>query len=131
MRNSVNKAVLSLGSNLPTGAKAALTKMLQLLDRYLNIEAVSELYSTKPYGASHSDKLYHNAVALISTEMELEDLQKLVKQIEKKCGRRKHDFFIAADIDIVIWNSLVIRKEDFDRDYFRIGYTQFMENVED
>ena len=57
------------------------------------------------------------------------ELNSLIKQYEKDSGRTpesKLKASIPIDIDIVIFNDIVIKPKDFNFDFFQIGYKELV-----
>tara|TARA_Y100000590_G_scaffold303294_1_gene341960 strand:- start:1684 stop:2211 length:528 start_codon:yes stop_codon:yes gene_type:complete len=106
LENQVNRAYLSIGSNL--GKKIYnLEKTKYLLDLYgINILKVSSLYQTKSW-PNKSFPDYINTVFLVKTYLNLTDLFKKLKFIEKIMGRidAPKNFPRICDIDIIDYNG--------------------------
>lgn len=67
---------------------------------------------------------YYNLVAEISTACSVGQLIELFKQLEQKFGRNTRDSangIIALDIDLVVYNGVVLRSQDYATNYFKKG----------
>lgn len=123
-REPVSEIVVSLGSNFgdrSRNVKAAMQWLKTLSEHY----ECSLIYETPEIHGKGAP--YMNAVAAATTTLDYETLQHLMKNYERSCGRdEKHRVKgeVPIDIDIVVWNSEVVRPLDFSREFFKIGYAQ-------
>lgn len=123
-------AVVGLGSNIPDEAPQIIERLKDALTSLGSMVAHSDTYTTKPWGKTDATlPVYHNAVVVLETEMNLETLMSATKNIENKMGRREDSPRVEADIDIVIWDNQALRPHEIERDYFRIGYNQIKRHV--
>jgi 2-amino-4-hydroxy-6-hydroxymethyldihydropteridine diphosphokinase len=104
-----NISYIALGSNKGDRFEH-LTRALQeiIQDKNNNIENVSSIYETLPYGYKNQGNFY-NAVIKIKTSYELIELLDLLKSIEKKIGRKDSVKWgpREIDIDILFFNDLI------------------------
>lgn len=116
--------IVSLGSNYgdrTRNVEEAIFWMNNVADNCKN----SSIYETPEiHGIG---KPYMNAVLKGVTAISLDILQEMMKMYEIEHGRsmeRRVKGEVPIDIDIVIWDSKVIRPLDYGREFFKIGYSQ-------
>ncbi len=106
----MNKVYIGLGSNEGDRFKN-LQRSLQLLskDPRIELEKVSSIYETEPVGYKRQNK-FLNAVCEVSTSISPYQLLDLLKNIEKKMGRKKTFKWGPRniDLDILLFDALVI-----------------------
>ena len=104
-----NISYIALGSNKGDRFEH-LTRAIQeiIQDKNNNIENVSSIYETLPYGYKNQGNFY-NAVIKIKTNYELIELLDLLKSIENKIGRKDSVKWgpREIDIDILFFNDLI------------------------
>ena len=116
------KALISLGANT-TDKKQRLTDTIVAIAQIAFIEAQTPIYETAAEG-SVSTLPYANALVLIETSAEYEELRATFKQWERNAGRTaesKAQGLIPLDIDIVTWNDHVIKERDMEFEYMKLG----------
>ena len=95
----MSRAVLALGSNV--GDRAAALRFaidrLAATDR-LRLVAVSPVYETAPVGPPQPD--YFNAVVLVETELEPQELLATAKRVENDAGRRPRERWGPRELDV-------------------------------
>ena len=122
------QAVISIGSNCGDKRENVYSalKWIASSDK-MSLCASSEIYETPEIHGR--DVIYMNAVASLSTEMELDELITLFKAYELSSGRdllcRLEDR-VPIDIDVVTWNDEIIRPKDFESSFFTIGLKDIM-----
>ena len=123
--NSLNKVVLCLGSNTESRVENV-ARALRILRRVLRGGVmVSRAYLNESYNGIGDD--YINQVVMGRTILGVTELERLCNYMERKAGRRPHSKaygIIALDIDIVVWNSTVVRPFDFSSPHFTLGYQE-------
>ena len=69
---------------------------------------------------------YTNAVLRLSTGIPLHSFLPRCKEWESslRSGAKSPDGVVAIDIDIVVWDSEILRPSDFTRRYFTKGYQE-------
>ena len=117
------RAVVGLGSN--TQGNRATNLMGG------RVAEVSNFYETQPYGPNSGTLPYINAVAIIETSLKAEEIESELKEIENDGGRDRTDVnhLITIDIDLVMWNGIILRPHEIDRDYFARGWKEIKQYV--
>lgn len=115
---------VSLGSNLPDGYGYVMRAM-EWLRNVMVVERCSDIYTT-PSVSLGDDSMYFNAVARCITDMTASQLELMLKQYESESGRRRDAdcHCVVIDLDLVVFDDVVLRPRDAARDYFRIGLSQ-------
>lgn len=122
----MNKAVLSIGSN-SHDKHSQIANALKWLSFNLYNYSQSSIYSTPSTNGVGDD--YLNIVVKGESVLDFYELNSLMKQYEKDSGRTpesKLKASIPIDIDIVIFNDIVIKPKDFNFDFFQIGYKELV-----
>ena len=112
LEKQVKLSYLAIGSNLGDRfANIQLAKKLLLLNS-IYIKDVSSYYET-PSWPNRSFPKFFNIVLKIKTDKSLIDLFKIVKNIEKKIGRKKDlkNHPRICDIDIIDFNGINLKTE--------------------
>ena len=120
----MNIAVLSLGSN-SIDREARMTNCIAWLRNNSVPIKLSSVYNTSAINGKDPD--YLNAVAEISTTLTHPELMQLLKDYERRQGRTPQSKALGCvpiDIDIVMWNSNVLRPKDFAQSYFSRGWNE-------
>lgn len=120
----MNNVILSLGSN-SHDSNEQMRRCIHWLQNTLQVTAKSTVYRTAATNGKDAD--YTNAVVAVGTSIPIDQLNALIKQYERECGRTPQSKSLGSipiDIDIVIFNDQVIRPKDFAQPYFTIGYQQ-------
>ena len=118
----MTKALISLGANTPD-KKQRLTDTIDAIARIAKIVANTPIYET-PAEGSTATKPYANALILIETEAEYDELSATFKQWEAQAGRTpesKAQGIIPLDVDIITWNDMVIKERDMEFNYMKKG----------
>ncbi|MEW6087797.1 MAG: 2-amino-4-hydroxy-6-hydroxymethyldihydropteridine diphosphokinase [bacterium] len=103
---------LSLGSNLGNRRNNLYYVINEIKKhRLITVEKVSSFYNTSPLGEKKQPD-FINAVIQIKTRLTPDALLFFIKSLEKKIGREKIKKWGAriADIDIIFYNDLVVKK---------------------
>ena len=64
-----------------------------------------------------------NALALADTDKKQEEVERILKQVEKECGRTREEKMrniIRLDLDLLQWGTVRLREQDWERDYIRL-----------
>ncbi len=121
--SDVVEVVFSIGSNFGN-RDANVREGLKWLSSILTDFRCSSVYATPDcHGGS---KEYMNAVAIGITSSTPKRLESLCKDYEITRGRTpemRRAGNVPIDIDLVVYDSKVLRPNDFKRDFFRIGYS--------
>ena len=115
----MNLAVIMVGSNIDP--EFNLKKAREYLEKEQNLLAESSPVTTKPIGYKYQPD-FVNGAFLISTELDMEILERSLKQIEVRLGRQKAaDKYgpRTIDLDIVVWNGKVVNRDFYERDFVR------------
>ena len=117
MRNNV---ILCLGSN--TDCEANLKSAVSLLRGYFGTIRFSEAAYTEPVGLPGSG-LFLNQVAVAGTEASQEEVERALKDMEKRLGRMpdsKQKGQIPIDIDLLFWNGTILKPADWEKEYVQL-----------
>ena len=103
------KAFIGLGGNLGD-VRATFKRALKKLEGFAQVEKVSSLYRSKPYGFGDQPD-FLNAAALITTELEPLPLLAELQDIENELGKRviRENGPRAIDLDLLLYGDLVIK----------------------
>lgn len=121
----MNTYLLSLGSNNNRTENMAKCRSL-LSELYDNI-LFSEMLETEPFGEIFLSKFY-NQLALIESDKPKEEIIFQLKHIEVEIGRQvidKSKGIVKIDLDLLVVNNCVVKKEDFKRPYLNVLLTDF------
>ena len=88
---------------------------IELIDSnpYCEVEAVSSIYESSPYGEIEQGEFF-NAVFKIKTYLELKELFKLLKSVETQVGRTATQKWgpREIDLDILFYNDIVFSDDE-------------------
>jgi 2-amino-4-hydroxy-6-hydroxymethyldihydropteridine diphosphokinase len=115
----MNTVIIGIGSNL--NADFNIPKMLGILKTNVEVLKVSTMLVTKPIGIVDQPDFTNGAVK-ITTDLNLEDLTKLLKSIEDKMGRDRTSPKFGPrniDLDIVVWNGKIVDEDYYTRDFLQ------------
>lgn len=113
----MHKVLLSIGTNSDACSNMKQAKNL-LLSYFQNIKFTSTL-KTEAYGENYTEP-FLNSLAFFETEKKKDEVEWLLKLIEKKMGRKpshKSEGRIIIDIDLIKWNNEVLKPNDLKQDY--------------
>lgn len=117
----MNEVLLSIGSNV-TPRRDRVAAALESIGSLLDDSMASDIYETPEiHGIGRP---YMNAVVSGKTDMGFERLRETTKRLELEAGRdanARERGDVHVDIDIVVWNGVVLRPNDFRQPFFRIG----------
>lgn len=101
----MNRYALALGSNLGD-RMANLRRAVRQLDRLGEIQERSGVYETDPVGGPEQEP-YLNAVVLLDTPLEPEEMLEHCLRIEAEGGRLRHERWgpRTIDIDVIVWDG--------------------------
>ena len=109
------KAVLSLGSNLGNSAEI-LSSAAEALNEVSEVIALSSFYQTRPVGGPPQPD-FINAIVIIETNLEPEELLLVAQAIEGAHGRERNENTVKwaprfLDIDLIKCDEMLINSPD-------------------
>lgn len=120
----MNDCIVGIGSNVEPEKNIA--KMLKLLANEVVIVQVSKIVKTKPIGIANQPDFSNGAVR-IKTEKGMDELNQLLKSLEDQMGRDRTQPKFGPrniDLDIMIWNNVIIDTDFFSREFLRNSATE-------
>jgi len=114
-----NEVVIALGSNIDPEANLELA--LVEIKKKFKVLKRSRWIRTKPIGIQDQPDFYNGAL-LMETKLSIESLKHELKNVEDHMGRdRSLPKFgqRVIDLDILIWNGIVIDNDYYERDFLR------------
>ena len=127
---TTNEVVIALGSNIDPETNLELA-VVELKSRF-KLSKQSQWIRTKPIGIQDQPDFY-NGTLLMETILHLEILKQDLKNVEDFMGRdRSLPKFgpRVIDLDILIWNGIVIDEDYFERDFLRKGVKEILPDFE-
>ncbi|MBO5720861.1 MAG: 2-amino-4-hydroxy-6-hydroxymethyldihydropteridine diphosphokinase [Bacteroidales bacterium] len=118
----MNKAIIGIGSNLED-AKQRVEECCKDVLSMVDEAKFSSIYETEAVGSIPQPN-YYNCVGVLATSQTFEELKQKLKDYERLAGRlpeHKSEGKVIIDIDIVVWNTDVIKPTDLSRSYMTIG----------
>lgn len=115
-------AYISIGSNIADGQREIQLARDSLAESLETVE-MSDVYTTPAISGDGS--IYFNAVACVVTDLDADELNVRLKHWELCRGRDDAARIarrVPIDLDIVIFDGVVLRQRDFSQTYFQIGY---------
>ena len=115
----MNCVVIGIGSNIE--AEKNIPEMLEILEQKVKVLKVSSFIKTKPIGIKNQPDFTNGAVK-IETDLNRENLAKMLKSIEDKMGRDRSQVKFGPrciDLDIVVWNGEIVDQDYYTRDFLR------------
>lgn len=111
----MTKALISIGSNV-AGKAMIVGDVLKMLSPMITKR-------TEPYSDPTDDNptQYLNVLACVETDMSWEELRAYFKELEAMNGRTHGGDEVSLDIDIVIYDGIVMRRKDMVMSYFVYG----------
>ncbi|MDY6206978.1 MAG: 2-amino-4-hydroxy-6-hydroxymethyldihydropteridine diphosphokinase [Prevotella sp.] len=112
------KLLISIGTNVDHEEKMAFAKKY-LRGLFSTIVFTNDIW-TDPINIV-SDR-FLNCLALTTTKHGLKQMERALKQIEKKCGdskSKRSENIIAIDIDILQYGNQRLNEEDWNREYIQ------------
>ena len=113
------RILIALGSNHEQEKTVAFA--MERLHSFFPGISFSRMLWTEPIGIA-SDR-FVNALALADTDKEQEEVERILKQVEKECGRSREEKMrniIRLDLDLLQWGTVRLREQDWERDYIRL-----------
>ncbi len=109
--------LVSLGSN--ENRAENMKRCRQLLETYFQDIIYSQILETEPVGDDFKDAFY-NCLAVVNSESGLAYIKQILKEIEKKMGRKSTDKsrgIVIIDLDVLAINESILKSDDFSRPY--------------
>lgn len=122
----MNTVVISLGSNSSDCQYQIDFAIRHIMSKLENV-SVSSIYESEALNGV--DAPYLNTVLVAESSMMLDDVTAFLKQWERLCGRTpesKLQGVIPIDLDVVVWNDIVLKKKDFSYPFFTRGYNELV-----
>lgn len=120
----VNEYILGVGSNIDPERNIA--RMLRLLGERVTLMQISDWVRTTPLGITDQPDFVNGAVK-ITTPLNKSELVRMLKCLENTLGRdRSVPRFgpRVIDLDIVVWNGVVIDENYHKWDFLRVAVDQ-------
>lgn len=114
-----HRCIICLGSN--TESEYYMNCAEEILTNLFPEMLWGKIVETAPEG-TETVTPYLNRAAVIETYMTFEEVNRLFKDIEKKCGRTpdgKQRGVIPLDIDLLIFDMKIVKPADIKKDYVR------------
>lgn len=116
----MNEVLVCIGANGVDKAEAV-DRAFAVLSGMTTVTADSGSYPTPPEGTPANTEPYNNRVLTLTTPLSYDELHRRCKEYET--GRREAHTGkgVAVDIDIVTFNSEILRPLDFNSAYMAAG----------
>ena len=117
----MNECLLCLGSNI--NPIEYLTLSREFLKLCFTDIIIADEIQTKPIGLKRKD-FFINQVLYLKTDLTQDDVIRILKDIEIKCGRKLEDKkseIVRIDIDLLVYNDIVLKPVDLNREYVQQG----------
>ncbi|MGH9734919.1 MAG: 2-amino-4-hydroxy-6-hydroxymethyldihydropteridine diphosphokinase [Candidatus Acidiferrales bacterium] len=123
----MHKAYLSLGSNMRDRAANIARAIEELRKRGVRVTRQSSLYETEPVEFADQPWFLNSAIEA-ETDLEPQELMKLVLQIEATMGRERRlpKGPRVIDIDILLYDGMVIRTPELEVPHPRMAGRRFV-----
>ncbi len=111
----MTKVYLGIGSNIDREASVR-NGLAALKALYCQLQ-ISPVYESKAYGFEGDD--FYNLVVAFETDVDIDTLEKQLKNIEHQSGRKKGDSSYCPrtlDIDLLLYGNLVCDKHQLPRE---------------
>lgn len=119
---------IGVGSNT-ADREERVNRAIEHVTHLLSKSSVSSVYESDAINGK--DAPYLNAVIHGLSPVNSTALVKFLKEWEIEEGRQQDDVAhgqVSIDIDLVIFDSRILRPKDFERHYFNIGYRELLAN---
>ncbi len=126
MTSPGHRVVLSVGSNIDP--ERNVERAAEILDADHGLVARSQFIVTAPDGYQDQDD-FLNGAFLVETQLNFDAFNAYLKDVEKKLGRVKGPIKSGPrtmDLDIIIWDSSIVRDEYYTKDYTRIPVDEIL-----
>lgn len=106
-------AYIGIGSNLGDRVKNCLSAVELMEKEHITVIKRSSIYETEPWGVNNQP-LFLNMVVEIETVMNPVELLNILKDIEKKLGRKNsyHWGPRIIDLDILLFDNLIVNMDN-------------------
>ena len=114
------KIIIVLGSNYEQ-EKNVRYAIMELTLAFPEI-AFSRMIRTEPIGMADSPQ-FVNAIGIAMTEKKEEHVVRILKGIERKCGRTKEDKalgIVKLDLDLLLYGDVRHKESDWKRNYVKL-----------
>ena len=115
----MNEAIIGLGSNIEP--ETNIKKAKELIAKKLKLIKSSEFIKTEPIGLKNQNNFLNGAV-LVNTNLNLNELNKMLKDMETTIERKKNTNKYGPriiDLDILVWNEKIIDKDVSTRSFLK------------
>ena len=119
---------IGVGSN-SADREERVNRAIEQVSKFLTRCSVSSVYESDAINGK--DAPYLNAVIHGLSPVNSTALVKFLKDWEIQEGRGQDDVAkgeVSIDLDLVIYESRILRPKDFERHYFNIGYRELLAN---
>jgi len=126
----MNKVIIGLGSNINPEKNIAQSRAI-LAERF-KVLGSSQFIQTKPVGYTEQDD-FINGSLYIETDLSLEELTAILKNIEKEMGRKKIPIKYgprSIDLDIAVWNGQIIDQDFYERDFIKNAVLELVPDLQ-
>jgi 2-amino-4-hydroxy-6-hydroxymethyldihydropteridine diphosphokinase len=126
----MNKVIVGLGSNIDPQKNIKEAK--EMLSNEFNLLGESLFIETEPIGYKDQDNFINGSV-YIETDLSRENLKNTLRKIEDKMGRSRSPLKFGPrtiDLDIVVFNNLIVDNDFYDRDFVKNAVLQLIPNLE-
>lgn len=117
----MNETVICLGSNTSDG-ESLIAEALSRMSECFKISATSGIYTT--FDEKSGQEYFNEVVRGLTADGEAR-LNSFLKQIELSLGRNlesRKAGIVPIDIDIIIFNGRIVRRQDYSKPYFTKGF---------
>ncbi len=114
----VTKIIISLGSN--AGQEQHMRQARGLLTKTFPDMVFTPVLWTSPVGMPCGAAMFQNGLAVADTDMVVDEVQRVFKEVERLCGRRPEDKakgIVAMDIDLLLYGEKRLHERDWQRPY--------------
>ncbi len=125
----MNEAIIGLGSNI--NPEENIKKATDLIAKNIKLIKSSKFIETEPVGFKDQDNFLNGSI-LINTRLNLNELNKLLKNIEESMGRKKTDNLNGPriiDLDIVVWNNKILDNDVYKRSFLKSSVMELKPNL--
>ncbi len=128
--NSMNKAIIGLGSNI--NPQENIAKARAALADQFTVVAESTFIETEPVGYTDQDNFINGSVH-IETGLAQEALKAKLRQMEDELGRVRSEIKFgprSIDLDIIVFNNQIIDDDFYSRDFIKNAVLELIPDLE-